>query len=86
MTIQYHRNFEKDFRRLDKKKCARWAQRLEIFMSNPFSAELNNHPLHGIYEGYRSINISGDLRAIYKLIKEDSAGFIALDTHAHLYE
>ena len=86
MNIQYHRDFEKDYCKLDKKKRKRWLQRLEIFMANPFSVELNNHPLHGIYDGYRSINISGDLRAIYKLVSEDMAEFIALDTHSQLYK
>lgn len=54
-------------------------------MQDPFHEILNNHSLKGKYKGYRSINISGDYRAIYSLIKEDTAYFIALDTHSSLY-
>lgn len=86
MRIEYHGDFEKDYRGLNKKERERWARRLEIFMANSFSRELNNHPLHGSYDGYRSINISGDLRAIYKLTQKDVAMFIAIGTHARLYK
>ncbi len=54
-------------------------------MSDPFHPLLNNHPLAGRWTGYRSINITGDYRAIYELIEEDLAYFVTIDTHSNLY-
>ncbi|PIP31366.1 hypothetical protein COX24_04015 [bacterium (Candidatus Gribaldobacteria) CG23_combo_of_CG06-09_8_20_14_all_37_87_8] len=46
---------------------------------------LNNHPLRGNYVDYRSINITGDLRAVFKLINENEAIFVRVGTHSELY-
>ncbi len=86
MIIYLHNDFEKRYSKLNKKEREKCKTRLNLFRIDPFSPLLNNHPLHGIYEGYRSINIGGDLRAIYKLTQKDVAMFIAIGTHAHLYE
>ena len=47
---------------------------------------LDNHPLHGEYLGYRSINVGGDLRVIYEELDRSTAQFILIDTHSNLYE
>ncbi len=47
---------------------------------------LRNHALTGKYLGYRSIDITGSLRAIYRLLDQDIAYFIAVDTHPNLYK
>ena len=59
--------------------------RLEILVNNEFNEALNNHKLSGEYEGYRSINITGDWRAVYKLIDRDTIVFVDLGTHSELY-
>jgi len=46
---------------------------------------LNNHPLKGKYADCRSINIGGDLRAVYKYTDENSCVFIKIGTHSELY-
>lgn len=58
--------------------------KLAIFLSEEFSAKLNNHALAGEYFGYRSINISGDWRAILKQ-NQDGVYFVTLGTHSQLY-
>ena len=85
MKILFHRNFEKQYRRLRQRQKARCKERLALFLKDPFDATLNNHPLRGTYKGYRSINISGDLRAIYKMTAPDVFVFVAVDTHSKLY-
>ena len=53
-------------------------------MSDEFDPILNNHALKGKYLGYRSINITGDLRVLYK--KEGNMMiFTVIDTHSNLY-
>ncbi|MDO8524161.1 MAG: type II toxin-antitoxin system mRNA interferase toxin, RelE/StbE family [bacterium] len=85
MKIIFHKNFDKQFGKLraNEKKKAR--ERLQLFLENPFSPILENHPLKGKYNDYRSINITGDFRAIYKFLNENECIFVDVDTHSNLY-
>jgi addiction module RelE/StbE family toxin len=85
MTIIFHRNFEKQILKLRIGGCRRLQERLKIFLRNPFDIILNNHPLKGKYADYRSINIGGDLRAVYKRIDENECIFTEIGTHGELY-
>ncbi len=85
MKITLHKNFEKQYKKLNQKERGKFKERRNIFLENPFHPILNNHKLQGPHKGYRSINIAGDLRAIYKLVAKDTALFIAIDSHSNLY-
>lgn len=84
MRIDFHKRFIKQYKKLHSKLQSKFDERLKIFVSNPSSSELNNHPLHGEYLGYRSINITGDLRAVYE-IRAEAVKFLFIDTHSNLY-
>lgn len=86
MHIQFHNNFKKDLKLQNNKIQEKLKERLVIFMEDPYEITLNNHPLHGKYKGYRSINISGDIRAIYKLMEDKLCVFVAIGTHSKLYK
>jgi addiction module RelE/StbE family toxin len=58
---------------------------LKLFISNPSAPELNNHALHGEYLGYRSVNITGDWRAVYEVQEDNAIKFLFIDTHSNLY-
>lgn len=85
MNIVFHKHFKKGYARLLVGEQKKFKERKDIFLKNPFDSTLNNHPFQGRYRGYRSINITGDLRAIYRLIEKNKACFVAIDTHAKLY-
>lgn len=85
MKIGYHRNFEKRYQKLDKKKQALVRERIALFADDEFHPLLNNHALRGKYQGYRSINIGGDLRVIYREINPNSAYFVTIGAHDRLY-
>lgn len=85
MTLRFHRNFQKQLKKLSRAEQNQTKERLKLFLLNPFQPILNNHPLRGKYEGYRSINISGDLRALYCKVGKDEYRFMAIDTHSNLY-
>lgn len=85
MKIILHRNFKKQYKKLGDGKRRRFKERRDLFLKNPFHPLLNNHALHHPYEGYRSINITGDLRAIYEEVPPGIAHFIELGTHPELY-
>lgn len=85
MRVVFHRNFEKQYKKLRAGEKERFKKQRNIFLRNPFDPALNNHPLQGKYKGYRSISVGGDLRVVYKLLGKEKAYFVAIDTHSKLY-
>ena len=86
MIVFFHKRFTKRYGTLSSRERLRCDTQLRLFMREPFHSTLNNHPLHGVYREYRSINIGGDLRAIYKMIDKKHVLFAHIGTHAELYE
>lgn len=84
MTIGYTKAFVKQAQKLSPQVRQQLQDRLAQFSKSPLHRTLHNHALKGRYKEYRSINIAGDLRALY-LQKEDEAVFDALGTHSQLY-
>jgi addiction module RelE/StbE family toxin len=87
MRILLHKNFEKNYKKLKESEKRAFKDRRNIFLKNPFDPILNNHALSGKYQGCRSINITGDIRAIYRVLNnEELAYFVTVDTHSNLYK
>ncbi len=84
MTIDYHRLFKKVWKRLPLKIKQGFRDKVKIFQNDRFNSTLNNHPLQGEYAGCRSINITGDYRAIF-VEDTDSIKFLRIGTHTELY-
>lgn len=84
MTIHLHKNFKKTYKKLTEPQKKKFKERRNLFMINEFDPILNNHALSGEYVGYRSINITGDLRVLYKK-NGDFVTFIKIDSHSNLY-
>lgn len=85
MKAKFHKSFAKQLGRHPDKVQAVFEKRLALFLSDSFNPLLSNHGLSGRWTGYRSINISGDLRAIYELTDKETAFFAAFGTHSQLY-
>lgn len=85
MNANIHKSFTKSFDRLDIKIQQAFKKRLLEFIDDPYKPELKNHALRGKWLGNRSINISGDFRALYKEVSENEALFVAIGTHSQLY-
>lgn len=85
MKIHFHKSFDKQYQKLTKRQQKKVQEKLKIFLKNSFEPILNNHPLKGKYLDYRSINITGDLRAIYKYIGPSRCIFIVVGKHSKLY-
>lgn len=61
---------------------------IDLFSQDPTNLELNNHELHREWEGFRSIDITADWRALYQEVQDGNASlayFVALGTHNQLY-
>lgn len=65
MKIVFKKSFDKSKSKLDLFVRRKLTERLLMFENNPFHELLLNHALTGEYAGYRSINITGDYRAIF---------------------
>jgi len=86
MYIEYSKSFLKSFKRAPHSIRKNFLERLNLFNTNPTHPFLHNHALKGKYASYRSININGDWRAVYK-VQEDNKGvyFIEIGSHSQLY-
>ncbi|KKW39679.1 MAG: hypothetical protein UY89_C0016G0007 [Parcubacteria group bacterium GW2011_GWA1_54_9] len=60
---------------------------MEVFYEDVHDERLNNHELHGKYANHRSINVTGDIRAVYRKIDiaTDDVLFVDIGTHGELY-
>lgn len=86
MPIGYTNGFKKKYRKMTLGFKKRFSQKLELFKEDQFDEILNNHKLHGKYKECRSINITGDIRAIYYINKQKTIIFITIGSHSELYE
>ena len=84
MRLDYHKGFRKQYKKFPPKIRERFQQRLLLFVEDPFNPVLGNHQLHGRWDGFRSIDITGDIRAIYEEL-DDLAYFVAIGSHSQLY-
>lgn len=86
MLIRFHKHFEKKYLKLNFSQKEKLKERLGLLAKDEFDLLLNNHPLKGVYNGYRSINITGDIRAIYKHLEKDVVVFVTIGKHSELYK
>jgi len=85
MKIVFHKKFNKKFEKLPQKTKEKFYEKLTLFEINQFDQGLNNHRVNYPYLGCRSINITGDIRALYEAIA-DTVTFIYIGTHSELYK
>lgn len=79
------RGFEKQLAKLSKNLRAQVHERVRLLVVDSTHPLLNDHKLGPPYEGYRSINITGNYRLVYKRIDEDTYYLRAIGTHHQLY-
>ena len=87
MKIDYSKKFLKQFQKCPNEIRIKFKERLEIFILNKNNIILNNHSLTGKLKDSRSINITGDWRAIYQEFYDGKAVlFVAIGMHSQLYK
>ncbi len=85
MVIKTTRAFDKKYAKSNDKIKIAFKSRVAVFTTNPFDVRLRNHALKGKYLGYRSIDITGDVRALYTVHGDTIIIFAFIDTHSQLY-
>jgi len=82
MKLYFHSQVRKQYQKLPIKVRGKFDEKIANFMRDEYDPVLNNHLLKGKYQGYRSINITGDIRAVYKKISRDKAAFVTVGKHS----
>lgn len=85
MPTLLSKRFKKAFAKQPSPIQEKFFDRINLFITDPFEPQLRNHALSGEYISLRSIDITGDVRAIYEL-SNATAVFITIGTHAQLYK
>lgn len=88
MIVRFNPDFLKKLKKLDVRIRKSFKERISLFIKNPLNPKLRNHLLQKEYQGYRSIDVTNDYRAVYseKTEGEDIiAYFIAIGIHKELY-
>lgn len=86
MRIDYSKSFIKQYKKLPLSLQLNFEERIDIFLQDKFHPVLRNHKLSGRWFGCRSINITGDWRAIFReFTNENLIYFDAIGTHGQLY-
>lgn len=86
MNVRFHKHLKKQYKKLKKSYQKKFDEKLSLFIQSPFSPLLNNHALHGAHKDCRSIDITGDIRAVYYLFDQSIAYFITVGRHRDLYK
>lgn len=84
MHIRFHKKFKKALQKQPLSIQKKFFEKMEIFVEDQFHYSLNNHALTGPFYGWRSFNITGDVRVHYEEVG-NSIILMNIGTHASLY-
>lgn len=84
MYVSYSKNFIKLAKKLSPELRNKLQDRVTMFCDNPLHPLLRNHALKGKFKQYRSIDVTGDVRALY-FQNDDEVVFDIIGTHSQLY-
>lgn len=85
MTIRYLPKFKQQYKKLPKKIQEQFDEKIALFATDPTLPVLKVHPLKGKFKGYWSMNVNGDVRALYIMDGETIVIFALIGTHSQLY-
>src|SRR3954465_9071875 len=80
--------FDKQLKNAPAEKQNAFVDTLELFLEDPHHPQLRNHELREKCAGLRSIDVTGDWRAVFKEIqsgKQKVVKFYVIGTHKQLY-
>ncbi len=85
MKVGYGRQFKKQYKKLPQPVREKFDARLILFFQNPRDQILHIHKLHGTFADCYSMNVTGDIRAVFVQVETDTIEFIAIGSHSELY-
>jgi len=85
MIIRRTAKFKKQYQKLQPKMQQKFDERLLIFLADETDRSLRIHPLRAQYAGYWSVDVTGDLRALFRRSGDEIIIFGFIGTHSQLY-
>ena len=85
MEVIFHRTFLQQYKKVPSRVQEQFYERLELWLEDSTHPTLCVHSLKGKYTGYWSMNITGDIRALYREEGEEIVIFAFIGTHGQLY-
>lgn len=85
MIIRYLPKFKKQYKKLPEKIQDQFGEKIALFAVDPTLPVLKVHPLKGKFKGYWSMNVNGDVRALYIVDGDSIVIFGLIGTHSQLY-
>ncbi len=86
MEVRLSKKFHKQYKKLNPAVQSRFTARLVLWSKEPLNPQLNHHVLTGKLAGFHSINVGGDIRALYREVNDSTVIFEQIGTHAQLYD
>lgn len=84
MEFVYTKRFVKELAKFSKPIKDKVRERIAIFSVNENNTILNNHKLNPPWGGYKSMNVTGNIRIVYKKDTK-SCTLYRIGTHSQLY-
>jgi addiction module RelE/StbE family toxin len=85
MQISYSNKFKKQYKKFPPKLQQQTKARIELWQEQPNHPLLRLHRLEGKLSNFYSINITGDIRALYEVIGKEVVIYQFIGTHSQLY-
>ena len=85
MRVFFSKKFRKTYNKLDISIREKFKARVRLFKENKFNELLRNHSVDPPYKNTRSINITGDYRALFIEMDGDAIFFTNIGAHGELY-
>jgi addiction module RelE/StbE family toxin len=86
--INFSQRFDKQLSDASDEIIAAFLDTLQLFLTDPTHPALRNHALTGDFAGYRSIDVTEDIRAVFKETfagEQNVVTFHLFGTHKQLY-
>ena len=86
MMINYSKRFLRSLRKSSAKIQLKFRERLAEFIDDRNNPLVNCHKLKGDFDGYYSINVTGDWRALFRESEDGRILFDMIGAHSELYK
>ena len=86
MMVRYSKRFTKQYQRLSPKLQLKTKARIRLWKNRPRDESLRLHRLSGKLKHLYSIDITGDIRAVYEVIDDEVYLYQMIGTHSQLYD
>lgn len=83
--IDFTKKFWKQYYKLPKKSQTQFDARLRLFILDQSNPRLRIHLLKAHYAGYWSMDVNGDVRALFRRDGDRVIIFAFIGTHSQLY-